>query len=91
MKVETPMPGRNILQLADSIPGRAIMQFHDINAFRVENQVVIMQPNKQPLQFEVKNDTTLVPIELDTELAKDALGHVIAADYLYKEKKYRLK
>lgn len=91
MKVETPMPGRNILQLQDSIPGRAIMQFHDINAFRVENQVVIMQPNKQPLQFEVKNDTTLIPVELDAELAKDALGHVIAADYLYKEKKYRLK
>lgn len=91
MKVETPMPGRNILQLADSIPGRAIMQFHDINAFRVENQVVIMQSNKQPLQFEVKNDTTLIPVNLDRELAKDALGHVIAADYLYKEKKYRLK
>ena len=91
MKAETPMPGRNILQLSDSIPGRAIMQFHDINAFRVENQVIIMQPNKQPLQFEVKNDTTLVPVTLDAELAKDALGHVIAADYLYKEKKYRLK
>lgn len=91
MKVETPMPGRNILQLSDSIPGRAIMQFHDINAFRVENQVVIMQPNKQPLQFEIKNDTTLIPVTLNDELAKDALGHVIAADYLYKEKKYRLK
>ncbi|PXV63380.1 phosphoglycerol transferase MdoB-like AlkP superfamily enzyme [Dysgonomonas alginatilytica] len=91
MKVETPMPGRNIIQLADSIPGRAIMQFHDINAFRVEDRVVIMQPNKKPLQFEVRNDTTLVPMELDTELAKDALGHVIAADYMYKEKKYRLK
>ncbi len=91
MKVETPMAGRNILQLADSVPGRAIMQFHDINAFRVENQVVIMQPNKQPLQFEVRNDTTLIPVALNAELAKDALGHVITANYLYKEKKYRLK
>lgn len=91
MKVETPMAGRNILQLSDTAAGRAIMQFHDINAFRVEDRVVIMQPNKEPLQFEIKNDTTLVPMELDTELAKDALGHVIAADYMYKEKKYRLK
>lgn len=91
MKVETPMAGRNILQLSDSVPGRAIMQFHDINAFRVENKVVIMQPGKEPLQFEIKNDTTLVPVALDPELAKDALGHVIAADYMYKEKKYRLK
>ena len=30
------------------------MQFHDNNAFRIENQVVIMQPNKEPLQFEVE-------------------------------------
>lgn len=91
MKVETPMAGRNILQLKDSVPGRAMMQFHDINAFRVENRVIIMQPNKKPLQFEVKNDTTLVPMELDAELAKDALGHVSAASYMYKEKKYKLK
>lgn len=90
MKVSTPMPGRNLLQLPDSIEGRSIMQFHDINAFRVENRVVIMQPDKEPLQFEVKNDTTLIPVPLDPEFAKDALGHVIAADYLYKEKKYRL-
>ncbi|MDU1903736.1 MAG: LTA synthase family protein [Dysgonomonas sp.] len=90
MKVSTPMPGRNLRQLPDSIEGRTIMQFHDINAFRVENRVVIMQPNKEPLQFELKNDTTLIQAQLDPELAKDALGHVIAADYLYKEKKYRL-
>jgi len=90
MKASTPMPGRNLRQLPDSIEGRTIMQFHDINAFRVENRVVIMQPNKEPLQFELKNDTTLIPAQLDPELAKDALGHVIAADYLYKEKKYRL-
>lgn len=90
MKVSTPMPGRNLQQLPDSIEGRAIMQFHDINAFRVENRVVIMQPDKEPLQFELKNDTTLIPAALDPEFAKDALGHVIAADYMYKGKKYRL-
>lgn len=91
MNVETPMPGRNLLSLDENTPGRAIMQFHDINAFRVEDKVVIMQPKKEPLQFKVINDTTLVPEKLDEELAKDALGHVISASYLYKEKKYRLR
>lgn len=84
------MPGRDLLNLPDSIPGRAIMQFHDINAFRVENKMVIMQPNQEPLQFELKSDKEHIPASLDADFAKDALAHVILADYLYKERKYTL-
>jgi phosphoglycerol transferase MdoB-like AlkP superfamily enzyme len=91
LQTEHPMIGRNLLKLADTVQGRSIMQFMDINAFRVENQVVILQPQKEPLQFEVKNDTTLVPVGLNEELAKDALAHVISAEFLYKNKKYRLR
>ncbi|MEN9919921.1 MAG: hypothetical protein RL662_2357 [Bacteroidota bacterium] len=90
MKVTTPLAGRDIRKLNADTQGRAIMQFHDINAFRVENKIVVMQPNKEPLQFELKNDTIFVPMSLDSELAKDALGHLIAAEKLYKNKKYRL-
>ena len=85
------MPGRNIFLLPETTKGRAIMQFHDINAFRVDDQVIIMQPNKEPLQFKVENDTIFTPVTLDTELAKDALAHVITASYLYKERRYNLK
>ncbi|WDO13807.1 LTA synthase family protein [Flavobacterium sp. WW92] len=91
MKVQTPMPGRNIHDIKPETKGRAIMQFHDINAFRVEDQVVIMQPNKKPLQFKIENDSVLTPMKLDEELAKDALAHVTAASDLYKEKKYKVK
>lgn len=91
MKVQTPMPGRNIHDIKPETKGRAIMQFHDINAFRVEDQVVIMQPNKKPLQFKIENDSVLTPMKLDEELAKDALAHVTAASDLYKQKKYKVK
>lgn len=91
MKVETPMPGRNIKDIKPGTKGRAIMQFHDINAFRVDNQVVIMQPNKKAEQFTVEQDSILVPSKLDEELAKDALAHITAASDLYKEKKYTTK
>ena len=91
MDVETPMAGRNLLQVPDSVPGRSIMQFHDINAFRVEDKVVILQPQKEALQFQLLNDTTLVEMPLDEELAKDALGHVTTASYLYQNKKYQNK
>ena len=88
---ETPMVGRNLNSGTPVGKGRTMMQFNDINAFRVENKVVIMQPNLKPLQFEIKNDTTLVPVKLDQEFAKDALAHVIIAGDLYKSKEYRLK
>ncbi|MEO8254022.1 MAG: LTA synthase family protein [Flavobacterium sp.] len=91
MDLNNPMPGRNLMHLADNVPGRAIMQFHDNNAFRIENQVVILQPNKEPLQFEMKNDTVLIPTKLNKEMAKDALAHITTASYLYKERKYRTK
>ncbi|RVT71398.1 alkaline phosphatase family protein [Flavobacterium sufflavum] len=91
MDINNTMPGRNLMSLAANVPGRAIMQFHDNNAFRVENQVVVLQPNTKPLQFEMKNDTVLIPVKLNPELAKDALAHVTTASYLYKERKYRMK
>ena len=90
MAVTTPMPGRNLFNLPEQVKGRAIMQFHDINAFRVGDEVIIMQPNKSPLQFKVFNDTVFTPVKLDNEFAKDALGHVVSASYLYKERKYKL-
>ncbi|HQE33801.1 MAG TPA: LTA synthase family protein [Flavobacterium alvei] len=91
MNVITPMPGRNLFLLPENTKGRAIMQFNDINAFRVDNQVIIMQPNKDPLQFRVEKDTIFTPVTLNKELAKDALAHVITASYLYKERKYNFK
>lgn len=91
LSFETPMVGRNLTKLEAQVPGRSIMQFNDINAFRVEDQVVIMQPNLKPLQFRVKNDTTLIPVKLNEELAKDALAHVITAGNLYKGNKYKLR
>ncbi|MFT3793450.1 LTA synthase family protein [Flavobacterium sp.] len=90
MPLQTPMPGRDLFRLPDAVPGRAIMQFHDINAFRVGNEVVVMQPNKEPLQFKVQNDTVFTAVKLNHEMAKDALAHVVAAFQLYQKRAYRL-
>lgn len=91
MDLVTPLPGRNLFTLPENVKGRAIMQFHTINAFRIENEVLIMQPDKQPLQFQIKNDTVFRSVKLNKEFAKDALGHVVTASYLYKQRKYTLK
>lgn len=91
ISAENPMPGRNIFKIKPEDKGRAIMQFHDINAFRVEDKVVIMQPGKDPLQFQLINDTVMKPMRLDPELAKDALAHVTTASNLYSDGKYKIR
>lgn len=90
MPLQTTMPGRNLFQLADTIDGRALMQFHGINAFRVGNEVVIMQPNRKPQQFRLQNDTIFTEVPLNQEMGRDALAHVVAAFQLYKRRAYRL-
>lgn len=91
MDIKNPMPGRNLMKLPATTKGRAIMQFHNNNAFRVGNEVVILQPSKEPLQFAMMNDTVLIPMKLNPEMAKDALGHITTASYLYQERKYKMK
>jgi len=87
---KTPMPGRNLLKLPKETKGRTIMLFHETYAFRVEDDIVILNPNAKPLQFKVKSDTELVPVALNEELAKDALAHIIASSNLYKKRVYKI-
>ncbi|MFM7897297.1 MAG: LTA synthase family protein [Flavobacterium sp.] len=87
---KTPMPGRNLLKLPKGTKGRTIMLFHETYAFRVDDDIVILNPNAKPLQFKVKSDTQLVPIALNEELAKDALAHIVASSNLYKKRVYKI-
>lgn len=87
---KTPMPGRNLLKLPKETKGRTIMLFHETYAFRVEDDIVILNPNATPLQFKVKSDTELIPVALNEELAKDALAHIVASSNLYKKRVYKI-
>ena len=87
---KTPMVGRNLLKLPKGTKGRTIMLFHETYAFRVDDDIVILNPNTKPLQFKVKSDTELIPVALDEELAKDALAHIVASSNLYKKRVYNI-
>ena len=87
---KTPMPGRNLMKLPKETKGRTIMLFHETYAFRVEDDIVILNPNAKPLQFKVKSDTELIPVALNEELAKDALAHIVASSNLYKKRVYKI-
>jgi phosphoglycerol transferase MdoB-like AlkP superfamily enzyme len=87
---KSPMAGRNLLKLPKGTKGRTIMLFHETYAFRVEDDIVILNPNAKPLQFKVKSDSELIPVTLNKELAKDALAHIVASSNLYKKSAYRI-
>lgn len=89
LDVETPMPGRDLLKLPDSIPGRAIMQFHSINAFRNGDDVVILQPKSKAIQYHMKNDSTYIEKPVNKQLEEDALSHIILASSMYKNRNYK--
>ena len=88
---QTPMPGRNLLTLPEATKGRTIMLFHETYAFKVDNDVIIINPNAEPLQFKVEKDSVFTPVALNQELAKDALAHIIASSNLYQKRKYKMK
>ena len=87
---KTPMVGRNLLKLPKGTKGRTIMLFHETYAFRVDDDIVILNPNAKPLQFKVKSDTELIPVALNEELAKDALAHIVASSNMYKNRVYKI-
>ncbi|WCO02757.1 LTA synthase family protein [Psychroserpens ponticola] len=89
--IETPMVGRNIYELNENTKGRAIMQFHSTNAFRVGEELIVLQSGKEPVQFNIDENDSLSPAELNKDLAKDALSHIITASDQYNKRKYKLK
>lgn len=90
LDIETPMPGRDLLQLPEATPGRSIMQYHSINAFRSGNDVVILQPKVKTIQYELKNDTTYIEKPVNKQLEEDALSHIFLASKMYNDRSYKL-
>ncbi|MCL4116687.1 UNVERIFIED_CONTAM: hypothetical protein GTU68_028716 [Idotea baltica] len=89
--IETPMVGRNIYQLNDSIKGRAIMQFHSTNAFRNGEDLIVLQAGKKALQFKVTENDALIPENnIDEGLVQDAISHIVTASQAYNNLEYRL-
>lgn len=91
IKTNSPMVGRNLLKNNDKYEGRTIMLFHETYSFRVGNDIIVINPNAEPLQFGITNDTIMTPKPLNKELAKDALAHIISSSNLYKGRKYRIR
>lgn len=89
LDLEHPMPGRNLLAVPEETPGRALMQYDLVHAYRVGDDVIVQQPALPPQQFRW-DGAALRPRALDPELARDALAHVQTPLELYRSRRYRL-
>lgn len=90
VEAEHPAIGRDLTRTAfANSPGRAMMQFGNNYAYMEGNNVVILQKERQPLQF-IYRDKSLTPSELDNELTHKALAHSVWPVNAYRNKTYRL-
>jgi len=75
---EHPMVGRDLTLPPRPDGGRAIMQYANNQAYRIGDQVIILQPEKPPAQYIYRNlelvDKKTSP---DPELAANALAHAL--------------
>jgi len=85
-----PAIGRDLTDPARlSLPGRAILQFHESNLFLEGDRAVLLRPNfkAETLRW---TGTELVPLERDRELERRALGHALWPQMAYRAGDYRL-
>ena len=83
----SPMLGHD-LNLQKS-GGRAIMQYADNFAYMDNDDVVILQPHKEPLNFTYNfNNLKLVPSIKNESLEKTALAHALWGSLAYKNSWY---
>jgi hypothetical protein len=85
------MVGRDLTLPPRPDGGRAIMQYANNQAYRIGNQVLILQPEQLSTQYTYRNlelvDKKTTP---DPELAADALAHALWPSLAYKNQYYSL-
>ncbi|QYJ78711.1 LTA synthase family protein [Shewanella acanthi] len=86
-----PMLGRDLTQVRDDWPGRALMQYDKNFALMEGNEVVILQPEKaaQGFQYDAKSES-LSPYEPAKALEKKALSWALWGSLAYQQGLYRL-
>lgn len=87
---ETPMIGRNLVPTIDiENPGRAIMQYNELQAYWQANQLVILRPNQKPMSLELKENHDFVETHIPA-LELKALAQALWASLSYENNSYQL-
>jgi phosphoglycerol transferase MdoB-like AlkP superfamily enzyme len=85
-----PMVGRDLTLPPRPDGGRAIMQYANNQAYRIGDQVIILQPEHPPTQYTYRNLELVDKKTPDPELAADALAHALWPSLAYYNQYYTL-
>ncbi|TMM47103.1 LTA synthase family protein [Colwellia ponticola] len=87
---DSPMLGHDLNNR--NAPGRAMMQYADNFAYMEGNEVTILQPQKEPLNFVYDfNEKKLTSKQINPRLAEIALAHVLWGSLAYEKEWYSSK
>ncbi len=91
IEAEHPMIGYDLTRLPMDFTGRAIMQFDRNQAFMRGDRVVVLQPEKDPVQFHYDMATDKQSrTDLDPDLAREAIAYPLWGTMAYNRLLYRL-
>ncbi len=89
IEAEHPMIGIDLSSRPMDYIGRAIMQYDRNQAYMRGNRVIILQPDKQPVQFIYDNGGKLNRDSLDQDLAREAIAHPLWGTIAYNRLLYK--
>ncbi|MGN6658546.1 MAG: LTA synthase family protein, partial [Achromobacter mucicolens] len=84
---EHPMIGHDLTR---STPGRAIMQYDSTYGYLKGDDLLVLAPNKPPVQYRYTAPEDYAPAPLNAELATEALAHALWPSWAYREGRYSL-
>jgi len=82
-----PMLGHD---LARNVPNRAIMQYENHYGYLRGDDLLVLLPGKDPVQFRYGVPETYAPVPTDAALAEEALAHALWPSWAYREERYRV-
>jgi phosphoglycerol transferase MdoB-like AlkP superfamily enzyme len=86
-----PMLGRDMTRaLRDGDPGRAIMQYGDNYGYLKGDRLLVLGPQKAPVQYRYGQPETYETAPVDASLAREALAHALWPSWAYREGRYAL-
>jgi hypothetical protein len=86
-----PMLGRDMTHpLPDGDTGRAIMQYGDNYGYLKGDRLLVLGPQKAPVQYRYGQPETYEAMPVDERLAREALAHALWPSWAYREGRYAL-
>lgn len=87
LRGEHPMPGHDLTRSGGN---RALMQYSENYGYLKGDSLLVLEPHRVPSQYRYTAPETYTPMEVDPDLAREALAHVLWPAWMYRNQHYTL-